>query len=49
MPEVKERLGLLEQQLGSTGQQYASLSRRVDRIGDDIALIKRRLDLVDTP
>jgi predicted nuclease with TOPRIM domain len=38
--EVKERLGLLE-------HQYASLSRRVDRIGGDVETIKRRLDLVD--
>ncbi len=42
MREVKERLGILE-------VQYASLSRRVDRIGDDVELIKRRLDLVETP
>ena len=37
--EVKERLGILE-------MQYASLSRRVDRIDQDISLIKTRLDLV---
>jgi predicted nuclease with TOPRIM domain len=40
--EVKERLGLIE-------GQYASLSRRVDRIGGDVDQIKRRLDLVDVP
>lgn len=38
--EVKERLGLLE-------SQYASLSRRVDRMGGDIEQIKRRLNLVE--
>jgi predicted nuclease with TOPRIM domain len=38
--EVKERLGILE-------QQYSSVSRRVDRIGGDVEQIKRRLDLVD--
>lgn len=38
--EVKERLGILE-------AQYASLSRRVDRIGGDMERVKRRLDLAD--
>ena len=38
--EVKERLGLIE-------QQYASLSRRVDRVGGDVELIKRRLELTE--
>jgi hypothetical protein len=40
--EIKERLGFLE---GS----YASLSRRIDRIGGDVELIKTRLDIVDAP
>ena len=40
--EIKERLGLLE-------AGYASLSRRVDRIGGDIERIKVRLDLVEAP
>jgi predicted nuclease with TOPRIM domain len=40
--EVKERLGLLE-------GGYASLSRRVDRLGGDIERIKVRLELVDAP
>jgi predicted nuclease with TOPRIM domain len=40
MIEVKERLGFLE-------QQYASLSRRVDRIGGDVELVKRRLELTE--
>ena len=40
MIEVKERLGLIE-------SQYASLSRRADRIGGDVELIKRRLNLVE--
>lgn len=38
--EVKERLGLIE-------GQYASLSRRVDRIAGDVEQIKRRLNLVE--
>jgi hypothetical protein len=38
--EIKQRLGLLE-------AQYANVSGRVDRIAGDIALIKRRLDLVE--
>ena len=40
--EIKERLGLLE--VG-----YASLSRRVDRMGGDMERIKVRLDIVDAP
>jgi predicted nuclease with TOPRIM domain len=38
--EVKERLGILE-------AQYASLSRRVDRIGGDMEQVKRRLGLIE--
>ncbi|RJF89728.1 hypothetical protein D3874_24445 [Oleomonas cavernae] len=38
--EVEERLGLLE-------GQYASLSRRMDRLGGDVEQIKKRLDLVE--
>jgi len=37
--EIKERLPILE-------VQYASLSRRVDRIEERIERIERRLDLV---
>ena len=37
--EVKERLGILE-------SQYASLSRRLDRLTGDVEQIKRRLDIV---
>ena len=37
--EIKERLGILE-------MQYASLSRRVDRIEERMDRIERRLDLV---
>ena len=37
--EIKERLGILD-------SQYASLSRRVDRTGGDVEVIKRRLDIV---
>ena len=39
--EVKQRIGLLE-------GQYASISRRVDRIGGDVERIKTRLDILDT-
>ena len=42
MVEVKQRIGFLE-------AQYASISRRVDRIGGDVERIKTRLDLVDVP
>ncbi|MCA3435870.1 MAG: hypothetical protein INF48_00960 [Rhodobacter sp.] len=37
--EIKERLGILE-------MQYASLSRRVDRIEERLERVERRLDLV---
>ena len=42
MVEVKQSIGCLE-------EQYASISRRVDRIGGDVERIKSRLDLVDVP
>ena len=38
--EIKQRIGFLE-------GQYANLPSRVDRMAGDIALIKRRLDLVE--
>jgi len=40
LSEVKERLGRLE-------ARYAGLSCRVDRMGGDVELIRRRLNLVD--
>tara|TARA_R110002020_G_scaffold10801_17_gene41043 strand:+ start:1339 stop:1545 length:207 start_codon:yes stop_codon:yes gene_type:complete len=38
--KVKERLGLLE-------QQYASSSRRIDRIDERLEHVEKRLDLVE--
>ena len=38
--ETKERLGFLE-------QQYASISRRVDRIDERLERVERRLELAD--
>lgn len=38
--ETKERLGLLE-------QQYASISRRVDRIDDRLDRVEKRLGLIE--
>jgi hypothetical protein len=38
--EIKERLGLLE-------SQYASVSRRLDRLGGDVEQIRQRLNLAD--
>ena len=37
--EIKERLGILE-------MQYASLSRRIDKIEERVERIERRLELV---
>ncbi len=40
MVEVKERLGLMQ-------SQYASLSRRIDRLSGDMEQVKRVLNLVE--
>ncbi len=40
--ETRERLGSLE-------MQYASISRRVDRIDERVERIERRLDISDAP
>ena len=40
LAEIKERLGILE-------SQYASLSRRVDRLGGDTEQVKRQLGLIE--
>jgi hypothetical protein len=37
----------LNERAGAFDVQYASLSRRVARMGDDLSLIRRRLDLVE--
>lgn len=42
LQEIKERLGHLE-------SQYASISRRVDRIGGDVERLNRRAGLIDEP
>jgi hypothetical protein len=47
MAEFRERLGLLESQMAGHYALYATLSTRLDRVVEDIAVIKRRLDLVD--
>jgi hypothetical protein len=41
MVDVKQRIGFLE-------EQHDSISRRIDRIGGDVARFKTRLDRVDT-
>lgn len=40
LAEVKERLGILE-------VRFAGLSRRVDRLGGDVEVIRRSLNLVE--
>jgi hypothetical protein len=47
MHEFRERLGLVENQMAGHYALYATLSSRLDRIVDDVRLIKRRLDLVE--
>ena len=45
--EMKADLVELKTRVGHLEGLYANLSGRVDRIGSDIVLIKRRLDLVE--
>ncbi|MCD2173786.1 hypothetical protein [Rhizobium sp. C4] len=45
--ETKERLGLLEYQVGGLTAQYASLSQRLDRVDEHLTRIEKRLDLVE--
>ncbi|MGV8938075.1 MAG: hypothetical protein ACOH2J_13200 [Allorhizobium sp.] len=45
--ETKERIGLLEYQVGGIPAQYASLSNRLDRVDERLSRIERRLDLVE--
>ncbi|MCZ8146614.1 MAG: hypothetical protein O9325_02015 [Roseomonas sp.] len=40
LAEIKERLGIQQ-------SQYASLSRRVDRLGGDMEQVRKRLGLID--
>lgn len=47
MREVKTRLGHLEEQVGGPYGQYASLSRRVDRVDERLERVERRLKLVE--
>lgn len=43
----EQRTDLIKQRLGLIEAQCANVSGRVDRMASDIALIKRRLDLVE--
>jgi hypothetical protein len=47
MREVKQRLGILENQYANLEIQYASVSGRLDRMDGRIERIERRLDLTD--
>lgn len=47
MHEFRERLGLVENQMAGHYALYATLSSRLDRIVDDVKLIKHRLELID--
>jgi chromosome segregation ATPase len=47
MREVKQRLGILENQYANLEIQYASVSSRLDRMDGRIERIERRLDLTD--
>nr|CAD6409441.1 hypothetical protein REQ54_00572 [Rhizobium sp. Q54] len=45
--ETKERLGLVEYQVGGLTAQYASLSKRLDHVDEHLTRIEKRLDLVE--
>lgn len=45
--DVKEDTHDLRLRMGMLEAGYASMSLRIDRIGGDVELIKRRLDLAD--
>jgi hypothetical protein len=49
MREVKGRLSRLERGLADVHVQLAEHSLRLDRFGDRLERIERRLDLVDGP
>ncbi|TSD89606.1 hypothetical protein FFK22_006265 [Mycobacterium sp. KBS0706] len=45
--EVKTGLVELKERFGNLESQYASMSRRLDRMAGDIERIKKRLDMVE--
>ena len=45
--ETKERLGLVEHQVGGLTAQYASLPKRLDHVDERLTRIEKRLDLVE--
>ncbi|WP_029616886.1 hypothetical protein [Pseudorhizobium marinum] len=45
--ETKERLGLVEYQMGGITAQYASISKRLDPVDERLTRIEKRLDLVE--
>lgn len=47
MLELKERLGSPDDQSGGLIGQYASLSRRLDRVAGDVEQIKKRLGIAE--
>ena len=51
--EMRQRVGMLERQVGSLAgseaEHYASLSIRMDGLGDRLDRIERRLGLVEAP
>ena len=47
LAEVKADLTEVRDRLGHPEERYASLSRRVDRLGGDVQQVKRRLPFVE--
>ena len=47
MSDIKLRVHVLEDQFASTVMALAGVNHRLDRIQDDLSVVKRRLNLVD--
>ena len=47
MSDIKLRVHVLEDQFASTAMALAGVNHRLDRIQDDLSVVKRRLNLVD--
>jgi len=45
--EIRTDLAEIEERLGIQETQYASLSRRLDRLSDDTEQVRKRLDLIE--
>jgi predicted nucleic acid-binding Zn-ribbon protein len=49
LSDIKLRVHVLEDQYASLAMSLAGINHRLDRLQTDVTVMKRRLDLVDTP